>query len=299
MRALITGATGLLGRHLLARLDGDAVALSRDPARARARLAGRVAALHAWLPEAGPPPAEAFEGVDVVVHLAGAPVGERWTARRKRRIRESRVAGTRHLVQALGACPRPPPVLISASAVGYYGDRGDEILDEAAPPGRDFLADVCREWEAEALRARFLGLRVVTIRTGIVLAPDGGALPRMLPPFRLGLGGPLGDGRAWMPWVHVDDVIGMTLHAARTPALDGPLNAVGPDPVRNADFTRALARVLRRPAIFPVPRAALSLLFGEMSGILLASQRALPRAAERAGYAFAHGDLETALRVCV
>ena len=297
MRALITGATGLLGRHLLDRLDG-AVVLSRDPDRARARLGTKVTA-YRWTADDAAPPGDAFDGVDAVFHLAGEPVGERWTEARKRRIRQSRTAGTRSLVAAITSSPRPPTVLVSASAVGYYGDRGDEILDENATAGSDFLAEVCREWEAEALRARYHGLRVVTMRTGIVLARDGGALPRMLPPFRLGLGGRLGDGRHWMPWVHVDDVVGMMLLAARSTALDGPMNAVGPDPVRNTEFTRALGHVLHRPVALPVPRVALSLLFGEMSQILFASQRALPRAAERAGYTFTHPDVGGALQSCV
>jgi uncharacterized protein len=294
LRALVTGATGFLGRRLLSRLD-DATALSRDADRARKRLG---VTAFPWIPEAGPPPAEAFAGIDVVFHLAGEPVGRRWTSARRRRIRQSRVHGTRHLVAALAALSHRP-TLVCASAVGYYGDRGDEILDEAQAPGADFLAEVCRDWEAEALRAREHGIRVVTARTGIVLARDGGALPRMLPPFRLGLGGRLGDGRHWMPWIHADDWVGLMLLAARNDSLDGPMNAVGPNPATNAEFTRALGRVLGRPTLFPVPRAALRLAFGEMSAILLASQRIVPRAAERAGYEFACPDLADALRSCV
>lgn len=296
MRALITGATGLIGRHLFERLE-NAVVLSREPARARARLQG--ATVHAWAPEAGPPPAAAFDGIDVVFHLAGEPVGMRWTADRKRRIRDSRVSGTRNIVAALGALERRPAALVCASAVGYYGDRGDETIDESQPPGGDFLAGVCRDWEAEALRAHDHGIRVVTVRTGIVLARDGGALPRMLPPFRLGLGGRLGDGRHFMPWVHIDDVVGMMRLAASSDAISGAMNAVGPDPVRNAEFTRTLGRVLGRPTLFPVPRVALQLAFGEMSRILFDSQRVVPLAAQAAGYSFLHPDLAEALRAVV
>lgn len=295
MRALCTGATGLIGRQLLGRVE-SAVVLSRDPARARSRLPG--ATVHAWSPEAGPPPPAAFEGVDVVFHLAGEPVGVRWTETRKQRIRESRVVGTRNLVAAIGALKRRPAALVSASAVGYYGDRGDDILDESQRGGDDFLATLCREWEAEALRAQELGVRTVVARNGIVLAREGGALPRMLTPFRFGLGGRLGDGRHWMPWVHIDDVVGMMLFAARS-TLQGPMNAVGPSPVTNAEFTRTLGRVLGRPTVLPVPRFALALAFGEMSRILFDSQRVVPSAAQAAGYAFAHADLAEALRTCV
>jgi uncharacterized protein (TIGR01777 family) len=224
MKALVTGATGLVGRRLVRELEGAAV-LGRDPARARARL-GNVEAF-AWRPQAGPPPTEAFSKTDAVFHLAGEPVAEgRWTADKKRAIRESRVQGTRNLVNALEVLKKRPAVLVAASAVGYYGDRGDEELFEDSAPASTFLSEVCVAWEAEALRARRLGIRVVTARIGIVLAPDGGALSRMLPPFRLGLGGHLGNGRQWMPWVHVENVVGLLLHAAATGQINGPLNVV-------------------------------------------------------------------------
>jgi uncharacterized protein (TIGR01777 family) len=295
MRALVTGATGFIGRRLVQLLE-QPVVLTRDPQRAQQTLGAAVRA-YAWNPESGPPPAEAFRGVETLFHLAGDPVAEgRWTAEKKRRIRESRLRGTRNLVTALGTLNERPAVLVCASAVGYYGDRGEQVLEEASGPGGDFLAEVCRAWETEAGRARALGLRVATPRTGIVLGRGGGALARMLPPFRLGLGGPLGSGRHWMPWIHVDDVAGLYLHAAATPAVTGAINAVAPAPVTNREFTRILAGVLRRPAIFPVPAFALKLAFGEMAGILLASQRVVPRVAEQTGYTFRYPTLETALR---
>lgn len=297
MKALVTGATGLVGRRLVRELEGAAV-LGRDPTRARAKL-GDVSAF-AWQPQAGPPPAEAFSGINVVFHLAGEPVAEgRWTATKKRAIRESRVEGTRNLVETMKSLENRPSVLVAASAVGFYGDRGDEELVEDSAPASTFLAEVCIAWETEALKARELGLRVVTARTGIVLAPDGGALPRMLPPFRLGLGGPLGNGRQWMPWIHVDDVVGLLLHAARTEAVDGPMNVVAPNPVTNKVFTKTLGQALRRPALLPVPRFGLRAAFGEMSQVLMASQRALPRVAQNTGYRFQYQELRPALDSCL
>jgi uncharacterized protein len=294
MRTLVTGATGLIGSRLVERLDGIAVVLSRDPVKAGRRFAEVEA--HAWAPEAGPPPSTALHDLDVVFHLAGEPVGAgRWTAERKRRIRESRVLGTRHLIGGLADQPHRPRVLVSASAVGYYGDRGDDELDETSSAGRDFLAEVCAEWEREALAAESLGIRVVCVRTGIVLARDGGALAKMLTPFRLGAGGKLGGGKQWMPWIHLDDVVGLLMHASREDQIRGALNAVGPRPVTNAELTRTLGQALHRPAFFSVPRTALRLAFGEMSGILTASQRVLPRVALRTGYAFQHADLGGAL----
>jgi uncharacterized protein (TIGR01777 family) len=294
MRALVTGATGFIGRRLVASLDAPA-ALSRDPARARQSLPG--ARAFAWEPAAGPPPAEAFAGVDAVFHLAGDPVaGGRWTARKKARVRDSRVLGTRHLVSALAGLPEKPRALVAASAVGFYGDRGDEVLDESSSIGSGFLAEVCRDWEAEASKAADLGLRVVHVRIGVVLGEGGGALEKMLLPFRLGLGGRLGSGRQWLSWIHLDDLAEIFLLAARNEDLSGPVNGVAPNPVTNTAFTRTLASVLGRPAIFPVPALALRLATGEFAGVLLASQRVLPRAARGAGFTFRHPALEGALR---
>lgn len=295
MKALVTGATGLLGRALVARLPEPTV-LSRDPDQATSLL-GTVSALR-WDSAREPAPPDALRGVDAVFHLAGEPLAEgRWTAEKKRRIQDSRVLGTRNLIAGLAALSGPRPrVLISASAVGYYGDRGDEELDESAPRGQGFLAEVCAAWEREALAAQELGMRVVCVRTGVVLAAGGGALARMLPAFRLGAGGPLGSGAQWMPWVHIDDVVGLFLHASHHEPLRGPLNAVSPQPVTNAGFTRALGTALGRPARMPIPRVALRIVFGEMSDLLFESQRVLPGVAQRTGYGFEHPELEGAVR---
>jgi uncharacterized protein (TIGR01777 family) len=297
VRALVTGATGFIGGALLKSLVSPIV-LTRDPGRARRSLPPDVVA-HRWEPIAGPPPVEALRGADVVIHLAGDPVAQRWNEERKRSIRDSRVLGTRHLVQALGEASPRPRVLVSASAVGYYGDRGDEVLDESSAPGHDFLAGVCRDWEAEAMRAKDLGLRVVCLRTGIVLGREGGALPKMLPPFRFGLGGTLGDGSQWMPWIHIDDHISLIHHATATAEVQGPMNAVSPTPVTNDEFTRSLASALKRPAFLPVPLFALKLMFGEMGSVMLSSDRAVPRVAERTGFAFRHPAIDAALRSLV
>jgi uncharacterized protein (TIGR01777 family) len=290
MRTLITGATGLVGKHLLTQIE-NAVILSRQPGKVRRGLEA-----HLWEPEAGPAPAAALEDVEVVFNLAGEPVGDgRWTDEKKRRIRDSRVAGTRNLVAGLALMKKPPRVLVSASAVGYYGDRGDQDLDERSAQGQGFLAEVCAEWEREAMAASHLGIRVACVRIGIVLAQDGGALARMLTPFRIGIGGRLGSGRQWMPWIHIDDLAGILLHASRSDAVGGPINAVSPQPVTNLDFTTALAHTVHRPALVPVPRLALRIAFGEFSDILIASQRVLPRVAEGSGYKFEYSELGGAL----
>jgi uncharacterized protein (TIGR01777 family) len=292
MRTLVTGATGLIGRRLVGRLD-DVVVLTRDPASAQGLGATGV---FAWSPEAGAPPAEATREVDVVFNLAGEPVADgRWTAERKRRIRDSRVIGTRNLVAALAASAQRPKVLVSASAVGYYGDAGDDPVDERSQAGRDFLAEVCVAWEHEALAAERLGIRVVCVRTGFVLAPGGGALAKMLPPFRMGMGARVGSGEQWTPWIHIDDVVGIMIHASQDERVRGPINAVAPTPATNAAFTRELGQALHRPAVLAVPRTALRLMFGEMSQVLTASQHVLPSVAERTGYAFKYPELGPAL----
>lgn len=297
MHVTITGATGLIGRRLVARLRerGDEVTvLSRDPGAAGARLG--VAAV-GWDPLAEPAPADALAGRDGVVHLAGEPVAQRWTAAARERIRASREVGTRNLVAGLAAAQPRPRVLVSASGAGYYGAHGDEPLDEQAPPGDDFLARVCVGWEAAATAAQDHGARVAVLRTGVVLDPTGGALAKMLPPFRLGVGGPVAGGRQWLPWIHADDLVGLYLAA-----LDGgdgwrgPINAVAPDQVTNARFSKALGRALRRPAVAPVPRLALKLLYGDMERIVTTGQRLVPRRARELGYAFRHPELDDALR---
>lgn len=293
MKILITGASGLIGRAVCARLSRDGhhlVTTSRRPARD-----GR-GDVHEWNPQAGPIPAAAIEGVDAVIHLAGEPVaGGRWTAEMKRRIRDSRVAGTRNLVAGIAAAGARPRALISASAVGYYGDRGEEELDESSPPGEGFLSEVCVEWEREALAARSSSLRVALVRIGPVLARDGGALEKMLPAFRLGLGARLGDGRHWFPWIHIDDVTGIICHALENERIEGPINAVAPGLVRNAEFTAALARELHRPAFLSAPGFALNLLMGEMASVVLMSQRVVPRRASETQYRFKFPELEAAL----
>jgi hypothetical protein len=232
-----------------------------------------------------------------VVNLAGESVAQRWTAAARERILSSRVQATRGLVAALHDQPgaESPRVLVSASAVGYYGSRGDDVLTEQAAPASDFLASVCVGWEEEARGAESFGVRVVTPRIGVVLGPDGGALQQMMLPFKMGVGGRLGSGQQWMSWIHLDDLIALIEFAIATPALHGPVNATAPHPVTNAEFTRELAAALHRPAIFPVPAFTLKLLFGEMSQVLLGSQRAIPEAAVRAGFEFRYSDVGLAL----
>ena len=274
MNISISGASGFIGRHLmksLAQAGHSLRALSRHT-----------------------PPAESLREADAIIHLAGEPVAQRWTAAAKQRILDSRVVGTRNLVEALAALPRRPEALICASAIGYYGSRGDEVLTESSAPGSGFLPEVCVAWEREALAAEAFGIRVVRVRTGVVLDANGGALVRMLPPFRMGLGGRLGSGRQWMSWIHLEDLAALFQFAVES-QVRGPLNAVAPNPVTNSDFTRELAHALRRPAVFPVPEFALRLLFGEMADVLLASQRVAPAAAEAAGFRFRFPQLAPAL----
>lgn len=300
MKVVITGATGLIGRALARALSdrGDqVVALSRDRERAVSALGGAVE-VQVWAdPHAGPPPAAALSGADGVVHLLGEPIAQRWTDGAKRAIRDSRVLGTRHLVaglKALAAADRPA-VLVSQSATGYYGDRGDEIVDEAATAGDDFLARVVVDWEREAREAEAL-CRVALTRTGVVLSSGGGALGMMLPFFRLGLGGPVAGGRQYVPWIHLDDVVRGLLACLDRGELSGPVNLTAPAPVTNREFSRALGRALGRPAVLPVPGIALKLLYGEMAQVVTTGQRAVPAALERAGHSFAHPQIEPALR---
>lgn len=300
MPTLVTGATGFVGRRLLESI-AEPVVLSRDPDRARATLEkhlGRPVKAFAWDAEHQPAPAEAFADVDTVFHLAGEPVAEgRWTSEKKRRLRDSRELGTRNLVRTLAELPSRPRVLISASAVGYYGNRGDEVLDEASSPGSDFLAEVCQAWERESHAAEQHGIRVVNPRIGIVLGRGGGALAKMMAPFKLGLGSPLGSGKQWMPWIHIDDLVGLMLFAAERTTLHGPVNATAPNPVTNADFTRELAKAVHRPAFLPsVPGIVLRTALGELSEVLLGGQRAVPTALLTAGYEFRYTELSAALK---
>jgi uncharacterized protein len=290
MRVTITGAGGLIGTRLAERLrarSDEVTTLSRDPASP-----GAVA----WQPEDEPAPAAALAGRDAVVHLAGENVAQRWSGDAKRRIRTSRELGTRNLVAGIAAADPRPRVLVSASAVGYYGPHGDERLDESAPAGPGFLADVCVIWEREAHRAAELGLRVVTVRTGVVLDQGGGALAKMLPFFKLGIGGPVAGGDQYMAWIHVDDVVGLYLAALDGDDWQGPINASAPEPATNGTFSKALGRALHRPAFAPVPALAVRTLYGEMAEIVTEGQRVVPRRAQELGYAFEHPDLEVALR---
>jgi uncharacterized protein (TIGR01777 family) len=233
---------------------------------------------------------------DAVIHLAGEPLVQRWSAEAKRRIHDSRVVSTRNLVAAMAKLAKKPAVLVSSSAIGYYGSRGDEVLDESSAPGQGFLPELCAEWEKEARAAEALGVRVVCMRTGVALDPRGGALKKMLPPFKMGVGGRLGDGRQWMSWIHVEDLVSLFRFAMETDSVRGPVNGVAPNPVTNADFTKALGSAVHRPAIFPVPSFGLKMLFGEMSEVLLDSQRVTPKAAEAAGFRCRFPQLDGALK---
>lgn len=296
MKVTVTGATGLIGSRLVARLleRGDEVTvLSRDPEWAREAL-GDVAAV-AWNPTDGAAPTGGLAGRDGVVHLAGENVAQRWSDPVKERIHMSRELGTRNLVAGLREADPRPRALVSASGVGYYGPRGDERLDERAEPGSDFLAEVVKAWEAEAAAAEKLGLRVVRVRTGVVLDRAGGALAKMLPPFRAGIGGPVAGGRQYMPWIHLDDLVGIYLAALDGDDWSGAVNASAPEPVPNRVFSKALGRALHRPAVAPVPAFALKVLYGEMAEIVTTGQRAIPTRATELGYAFLHPDLDEAL----
>jgi uncharacterized protein (TIGR01777 family) len=298
MNILITGATGFVGRRLCEMLHqaGHTVrALSRDSVAAKQRVP-HLKEVFPWNPLQELPPLQAFEGCDAVINLAGESIAGRWTAPKKQLIRDSRVLGTKNLVNALAQLSSRPKVLISASAIGYYGDRGEETLTEDAAPGSDFLAQVCRDWENEALKAESLGMRVVRLRIGLVLGRGGGTLQALLPLFRVGLGGPLGSGRQWWSWIHRDDLCRLIVQILANENVSGPINATAPQPVRQKEFAQVLGRVLRRPAFLPTPAFALKIALGEFADGILASQRALPRRAQEMGYRFQFEELEGALR---
>ncbi len=300
MKVALTGATGLVGPRLVAALRArgdDVVVLSRNPDRASQALG--VPAV-AWDPMAGPPPASAFEGIEAVVHLAGEPVAQRWNAEVKERIRDSRVMGTRNLVAGLReASTRGPSALVSTSAAGYYGDRGDELLEESASPGDDFLAEVCVDWEREALAAAEFDVRVAIVRIGVIIDGAGGALAKMLPPFKFGVGGPVAGGRQYVAWIALDDVVGIFLAALDNEAWTGTFNAAAPTAVTNSELSKALGRALHRPAVMPVPGLALRILYGDMAQIVTGGQRMVPARTTERGYRFQYEDLGKALEAAV
>jgi uncharacterized protein (TIGR01777 family) len=299
MRIAVTGATGLVGRALTGALrerGDEVVAFSRDPERAAGSLPEGVLTAR-WDPSDTETLAADLTGADAVVNLAGEPVlGRRWNAKVREAIRASRVDGTRAVVEAMSAASDPPGILVNASAVGYYGARGGERFGEDEPPGGDFLAEVCVEWEATAREAEPLGVRVVSVRIGIVLAKEGGALAKMLPPFRWFVGGKIGNGRQGFPWIHIDDLTGIILHALGADDLRGPVNATAPEPLENRAFCRVLGKVLRRPSWLPVPRLMLRLLMGPAAAVLVKGQMAIPERIRSAGYRFRFEDAEAALR---
>lgn len=293
MKCVVSGGTGFIGRRIVDSLlhNGDYVGVwSRKPGLEKRSAVQSFF----WDPLNGDPPEDSIDKMDAVIHLAGETVAQRWNPEVKRRIRDSRVLGTRRLVDAIGRVRNRPGVLVSASAIGIYGDRADEVLTESSAPGPGFLADTCREWEAEAGRVVEFGLRLVRLRIGFVLGDDGGALAKMAPAFRAFAGGHLGSGKQWMPWIHAVDVADMFVYAAHN-EISGVWNATSPNPVTNTEFTREMGKALHRPAVFPVPRFALKLAFGEMGQHMLDSARVIPEAALKAGFSFRYPQLAPAL----
>jgi uncharacterized protein len=297
MKFLVTGSSGLIGSALVSLLTSGGHSVTRLlRSQSSPRSAGTSEIV--WDPSGTSFPSSSLEGFDAVVHLAGESIAEgRWTDAKKARIRESRTKPTRALCEALGRLSRPPKVLVCASAIGYYGNRGEEILREGSAPGSGYLPDVCLEWEGATAPAVQKGIRVVNLRFGVVLSPAGGALAKMLPPFRMGVGGKVGDGKQYMSWIALDDAIGAIHHAVMNDGLSGGVNAVSPNPVTNLEFTKTLGRVLSRPTFFPVPAAAARIAFGEMAdALLLASARVIPARLLETGYQFRYPELEGALR---
>jgi uncharacterized protein (TIGR01777 family) len=298
-RVIVTGATGLIGKRLCEQLISkgyEIVVFSRDAEKARRALPG-AAEYVAWTPAENGPWASAIDGAHAVIHLAGAPIlGKRWSEAYKAEIRNSRVIGTRGLVNAMRAARNKPQVFVSGSAVGYYGGRDDTKLDESATPGNDFLAQTCIEWEREAAKAQELGVRTVIVRTGIVLDPSEGALPQMALPFRFYAGGPILPGTQWFPWIHIEDEVGLLMFALENERVQGPLNASAPEPQTNRDFTKTLGKVMGKPAWAPVPSFGLRILMGEVAAMLTEGQRVIPRKAQDLGYQFKYPTSEQALR---
>lgn len=294
MTSLLTGATGFIGKALVKRLLSGGHSVNYLSRQRSASLDSR-AAFHVWNRD-DEPALSSVPRLDVVFNLAGEPVSQRWTPEVKKRIVTSRVDGTRKLVSALGKLKYKPSVLVSTSAVGFYGDRGDEVLTEDSAPGSGFLADVCKPWEEEALAARAFGIRVVLLRVAMVLGKDGGALKPMSVPFKFGIGGNFGSGKQWVPWIHLDDLVSLYVFSAETTSASGALNATSPEPVTNAEFTRTLGQVLHRPTLLRVPEVALRLALGELAGFILSSERVVPARTGQAGFPFEHPHLSETLR---
>lgn len=289
MRVAISGASGFIGSAVARHLEAGGHQVTR-----LVRGTPRAGEIH-WIP-AGALDPQPFEGLEGVVHLAGESISGRWTAARKARILNSRVQGTLTIAATLARLRQKPRVLVSASAIGFYGTRGEEILDETSSPGSDFLSEVAQQWESATEAAARAGIRVVLLRFGVVLGKSGGALARMLPPFKMGAGGRIGSGQQWMSWVALEDAAGAVEHALTDAGLRGPVNVVAPDPVRNSEFTRALGGVLHRPTVFPMPAIAVKIAFGEMgTTLLLGSQRVLPKRLEASGFQFKYPELKAAL----
>jgi uncharacterized protein (TIGR01777 family) len=300
MKLLVTGATGFIGSALCSRLleRGHALTLLTCHAPPDASTPAKI--WRHWMPGTSGDWGASLDGADGVINLAGEPIAaRRWTESQKNKIRSSRIDATRSIVEGIAKAQRKPSFLLNASAVGYYGPHGDEILTEETPAGSDFLSSLCRAWEEEAQGAQSMGIRVVRLRTGIVLGPHGGALAKMVPPFKLFLGGPLGSGAQWMSWIHLEDEIGLILHLIENPQAVGPVNGTAPNSVTMKDFCQTLGKVMHRPSWLPVPGFAMRLMLGEMADILLTGQRAVPTAAKKLGYQFRYANLSDALKACM
>lgn len=299
MKVLVTGASGFVGKRVVKELlsnGNEVVVLTRSVAKAALSL-GSKCKYFTWSDTSVKPPMEAFEGVHAIINLMGEGIADkRWDEQQKKKIYDSRIIGTRMIVDAIKEMPKKPSVLVSSSAVGIYGNRGDEEISEESETGNDFLATVCKDWEAEAMKAKDAGLRVALIRTGVVLGKNGGALKKMLPIFKLGAGGPVGSGKQYMSWIHVEDLARMFVEAINNPALSGPVNGTAPYPATSKDFAKALGKELNRPAFAPAPAFALKLVFGEMSAVLLDGQKVLPKKVKETKFRFLYPTLEMALK---
>ncbi len=296
-KVLVTGGTGFIGKRVcdtLQEKDYGVTVVSRDPERAKTKLQS-IDEIYTWNPETEQLPSEATSDLHAVIHLAGESIASRWNAKKKQRIRDSRILSTQNLVSSLASTEAKPEVLVCASAIGLYGATGDDSFTEESDKGTDFLAEVCQQWETEGQKASELGIRVVHVRIGLVLGIGGGLLEQVLPPFKIGAGGKLGSGKQWMSWVHIDDVVGIIMHSLDNEGVQGALNATAPNPVRNIEFTKTLGSVLRKPAIFPVPAFILHLLMGEFAEFVMLSQNVLPDRTEASGYEFQFHTLESAL----